>query len=491
MLSWIKNTSFRYAALIVFSFIANESTAKVVLPDMLSDNMVLQQNSYIKLWGIAKPNKCVKIRTSWSDKEYKYCTKKDGSFLISVKTPNASLTAHSIAFQEGKSITRISNILIGEVWFCSGQSNMEMTLKGFNNQPIENSEKVISDANPNNGVRMLKVKRIGQEAPSKTAEGKWLLSTPQNVTNFSAVAYFFALKMRKELNIPIGIINSSWGGSSVEGWMNKDLVDNYTDLDLKQEIPDNENWKKPCIMYNGMINPFTDYIVKGFIWYQGESNIDRYATYADKLKDMVTLWRYEWGLGNLPFYIVEIAPFIYDNPVNPAKLREAQYKASTMIENTGFISTNDLVGPDESKIVHPKLKQPIGERLANTTLKQTYFKDSICADFAALDFIEIKDEKALITFKKTAGGLDIENLHGIYTDSLNGFEIAGNDHIFYPGIASFQLSELNSPDRVEVSSALVPNPLAVRYSFKSYSVGNIRNGCELPLIPFRTDNWEE
>ena len=475
----------------LFLFTAQAAMGKVVLPDMLSDNMVLQQNSYIKLWGIAKPNKCVKIRTSWSDKEYKYCTKKDGSFLISVKTPNASFTSHSIAFQEGKSITRISNILIGEVWFCSGQSNMEMTFKGFNNQPIENAEKIISEADPNSGIRMLRVKRIGQEAPSKTAEGKWMLSTPQNVPNFSAVAYFFALKMRKELNIPIGLINSSWGGSSVEGWMNRDLVDNYTDLDLKQEIPDNENWKKPCIMYNGMLKPFTEYVVKGFLWYQGEANIDRYATYADKLKDMVTLWRYEWGLGNLPFYIVEIAPCIYDDPVNAAKLREAQYKASTMIENAGFVSTNDLVGPEEAKTVHPKLKLPIGERLANSALKQTYGKDTICTDFAAFDSLEVKDDKAIVTFKKNVGGLTVESQPELNADSLIGFEIAGEDHVFYPANAVFLPFGINGADKIEVNSSLVTNPQAVRYSFKTYAVGNVRNGCGLPLIPFRTDNWEE
>jgi sialate O-acetylesterase len=306
----------KYLLTIFYSFVFVFSNAKVVLPDLFSDYMVLQQNSYVKIWGIAKPNKCIKIKASWSEKELRYCTKKDGTWIISIKTPEAGFNEHTISFTESKTTTTINHVLIGEVWFCSGQSNMEMTFKGFNNQPIENAEKIISEADPNSGIRMLRVKRIGQEAPSKTAEGKWMNSTVQNVPGFSAVAYFFGLKLRQELNVPIGLINSSWGGSSVEGWMNRDLLNNYSDLDLKQEIPDNENWRKPCIMYNGMLKPFTDYIIRGFIWYQGESNIERYETYASKLKDMVTLWRYEWDLANLPFYLVEIAPCVYDHPLH-------------------------------------------------------------------------------------------------------------------------------------------------------------------------------
>ena len=465
--------------------------SKVVLPDMFSDYMVLQQNNYIKIWGIAKPNKCVRIKASWSDKEYKYCTKKDGSWIVSLKTPAGSFTEHTISFIESKTSTTINHVLIGEVWFCSGQSNMEMTFKGFTNQPIENAEKVIAEADPTSGVRMLRVKRIGQEAPSNTAEGKWMNSTPQNVPNFSAVAYFFGLKLRKELNVPIGLINSSWGGSSVEGWMNRDLVDNYTDLDLKQEIPDNESWRKPCIMYNGMLKPFTDYVIKGFIWYQGESNIDRYETYASKLKDMVTLWRYEWGLGDLPFYEVEIAPCVFDNPVHSAKLREAQFKATEIIANSGIVSTNDLVGQDEAKTVHPKRKQPIGERLANLALKRTYGRDTICADFASYQAMELQNEKIILTFNNTSGGLSFGEQRELTADSLIGFEIAGSDHVFYPANAQLLPYGIAGRDRIELSSTQVAKPEAVRYAFKTYAPGNIRNGCDLPLFPFRTDNWEE
>jgi sialate O-acetylesterase len=162
-----------------------------------------------------------------------------------------------------------------------------------------------------------------------------------------------------------------------------------------------------------------------------------------------------------------------------------------MIENAGFVSTNDLVGPEEAKTVHPKLKLPIGERLANSALKQSYGKDTICTDFAAFDFLEVKDDKAIVTFKKIEGGLTIESQPELNADSLIGFEIAGEDHVFYPADAVFLPYGMNGTDRIEVNSSLVTKPQAVRYSFKTYAVGNVRNGCGLPLIPFRTDNWEE
>jgi sialate O-acetylesterase len=466
--------------------LAQNALPKVVLPDVLSENMVLQQNSYIKLWGIAKPHKCIQIKVSWSDKVYKYCTKKDGAFLITVKTPEASFTPQKITFTEGKIVTVVNNVLIGEVWFCSGQSNMEMTFKGFNNQPIEGAEKAISEADPNNGVRMLVTKRYGAERPTRTAEGKWMLSTEQNVSKFSAVAYHFALKLRSELNVPVGIINSSWGGSSVEGWMNKDLVDNYTDLDLKAEIPENENWKKPNIMFNGMLKPYTDYVIKGFCWYQGESNIDRYATYASKLKEMVSLWRFEWGLGTLPFYIVEIAPCEFEHPTNAAKLREAQYNASTIIENCGFVSTSDLVRPEESKVVHPSQKAPIGERLANQALFNTYKKDSICAKSPNYFSHQLNTQSITVHFENCQDGLQPSGFTG-NTVGLIGFEIAGEDKVFYPANAVLGEDEKS----VILQSDQVPYPAAARYCFKTYAVGNTQNSCGLPLIPFRTDDWND
>jgi sialate O-acetylesterase len=260
--------------------------------------------------------------------------------------------------------------------------------------------------------------------------------------------------------------------------MNRELVDNYTDLDLKAEIPDNESWKRPNIMFNGMLKPYTDYVIKGFCWYQGESNIDRHETYASKLKDMVSLWRFEWGLGTLPFYIVEIAPCEFDDPINAAKLREAQFRASQLIENCGFVCTNDLVRPEESKVVHPSMKAPIGERLANQALNATYGKTEICAKSPNFFNAVTNAQSITVRFENCMDGLT-------YQDSIAGFEIAGKDKIFHP--ASVVIGE--DKCSVIVGSNVVQKPVAVRYCFKTFQLGNIKNSCGLPLVPFRTDNW--
>ena len=233
-------------------------------------------------------------------------------------------------------------------------------------------------------------------------------------------------------------------------------------------------------MFNGMLKPYTDYVIKGFCWYQGESNIDRYATYASKLKDMVSLWRYEWGLGTLPFYIVEIAPCEFEHPTNAAKLREAQYIASTIIENCGYVSTNDLVRPDESKVVHPSQKAPIGIRLAQQALNKTYGKTAICANSPNYFNSVVNAQSITVHFENSMDGLQ-------FNDSIVGFEIAGEDKIFHP--ASVVIGE--DKQSVIVGSNTVKIPVAVRYCFKTYQVGNIKNSCGLPLIPFRTDDWND
>lgn len=472
--------------------------AKIVLPEIFSDYMVLQQNSSIKIWGQAKAHKHVKVKMSWSSEEYKCHVKKDGSWTIALKTPSASFSEHTITLSESKSSITIKHVLIGEVWFCSGQSNMEMTFKGYKDQPIENADKMIAEADPNRGIRMLKVKRNGQAFPVKTVEGKWMNSTKDNLPNFSAVAYFFGLKLRQELNVPIGLINCSWGGTSVEGWMSRELVEKHTDFDLTQVLSESETWKKPCVMYNGMISPLTEFVIKGIIWYQGESNINRHATYASKLRDMVDLWRKDWNLGELPFYLVEIAPYQYSDQVSAAKLREAQFQASKNIPNSGFIGTSDLVEKEEENIIHPKRKKPIGERLANLALKQTYGYDTVCTESPIFKAFEISDNKIILKFNHQLGDLKNSPKSGLPKDSLIGFEIAGEDHIFHPGKATITPNKPllndnneNEPFVIVVATLKIKNPIAVRYLFKSFSNGNILNGCDLPLLPFRTDDWKE
>jgi sialate O-acetylesterase len=462
---------------ILFSYSSVFATVK--LPDVFSDNMVLQQNSQIKLWGTAKPRSWVKIKASWTKKGHKVHAGKDGKWKFSIKTDSASFEPQTITFNDGRKTT-ISNILIGEVWFCSGQSNMVMNFKGFKNQPIYGAEEIVNSANPENGIRMLKVKTNIPEQPLENGEGEWRLSTSRNVQYFSAAAYYFALSLREELNVPIGIINSSYGGSTVEGWMNRELVATYPDVDVNEVIADSVIWRKPYVMYNGMLKPYTKYVVKGFVWYQGEGSIDRYKTYAQKQEDLAKLWRSEWNLGEIPFLVVEIAPYLYDHPNHSAKLREAQFIGTSQIPNSGFVGTNDLVAESEAMYVHPSMKGPIGERLANLALMNTYGFDTIQALSPSMDSVVIIDSTIVVHFKDCYDGL-------LKQSEIIGFEIAGEDHVFYT--ATGILTE--DKTSIILNSVDVLSPIAVRYCFKNYLVGNVKNSSGLPLIGFRNDEWED
>lgn len=457
------------------------SWGKVVLPEILSDNMVLQQQTEVKLWGKAKANAQVSIRPSWDNRTYTATSDKDGKWIAKVQTPQASYNAYSITFSDGET-TQLNNILIGEVWFCSGQSNMEMPLAGFWNCPIAGANETIATSAQWKGIRVATIEKNGQVQPVDNCKGSWKVSCPENAPAFSATGFHFAMMMNQVLDIPIGIINSSWGGSTVEGWLPRDIVAQYPDINLERDIRKEEghdwwHYMSPTLMYNGMIKPLQNYTIKGFLWYQGESNVGKHKTYAERLKTMVELWRKEWGLGELPFYFVEIAPYGSSENYHSALLREAQFNAQKIIPNSGMISTNDLVENYEQYNIHPKDKSNVGKRLAYMALSKTYQIKGIEAVGPVYKSMEIKDGVALLSFDNAGGGFNR------MTD-IQGFEIAGEDKVFYPAKA-----ELNG-GQIKVSSDKVPTPAAVRYGFRDFKPGNVANIRELPLYPFRTDNWE-
>ena len=457
------------------------SWGKVVLPEILSDNMVLQQQTEVKLWGKAKANAQVSIRPSWDNRTYTATSDKDGKWIAKVQTPQASYNAYSITFSDGET-TQLNNILIGEVWFCSGQSNMEMPLAGFWNCPVAGANETIATSAQWKGIRVATIEKNGQVEPVDNCKGSWKVSCPENAPAFSATGFHFAMMMNQVLDIPIGIINSSWGGSTVEGWLPRNIVAQYPDINLERDIRKEEghdwwHYMSPTLMYNGMIKPLQNYTIKGFLWYQGESNVGKHKTYAERLKTMVELWRKEWGLGELPFYYVEITPYGSSEHYYSALLREAQFNAQKIIPNSGMISTNDLVENYEQYNIHPKDKSNVGKRLAYMALSNTYQIKGIEAVGPVYKSMEIKDGVALLSFDNAGGGFNR------MTD-IQGFEIAGEDKVFYPAKA-----ELNG-GQIKVSSDKVPTPAAVRYGFRDFKPGNVANIRELPLYPFRTDNWE-
>jgi len=468
----------KFFYLLLITLLSLGVNAKVKIPEILGDNMVLQQNTKVKLWGEASPNKTVSVSVSWSNENFRTSSDKNGKWLLWVTTPKASYQNQQIAISDGEKIT-LKNILIGEVWFCSGQSNMEMPLNGFWNCPILDANETIANAGQYKGIRFATIPKTPAYTPQSSCPGKWQICNSENAASFSATAFHFATALNKALDIPIGIINCSWGGSKVESWTNREILETYKDVDLSKEgIDQVRDYLRPLLMYNGMLKPLTNYTIKGFMWYQGESNVGKHDTYAQRLANMVELWRKDWGLGELPFYYVEIAPFQYGEGDWGAYLREAQYKAQSIIPNSGMISTNDLVEEYEANNIHPKNKTSVGKRLCYMALAKTYgFKNVECHG-PEYKSMEIKDGKAFLTFNYTQDGFSREK-------GIKGFEIAGSDKVFHPATA---ITDLNKKIIV-VSSDEVKEPVAVRYCFRNFQIGNIYNNRELPMVPFRTDNY--
>ena len=464
--------------ILIYLLFSTVGYAKPILPEIMSDNMVLQQKTNVNIWGIADAGKTVVVKPSWSSTSTKATVDKSGKWIVSVTTPEASFEPYSISISDGDEII-LNNVLIGEVWFASGQSNMEMPLKGFNNNPIMGANETIANSTKNKGIRFVTIPKTATMTPQETVKGMWKESNPENAAEFSATAYHFAQTLYQSLNVPIGIIVSSWGGTRVEGWMNREILETYPDVNLDEEVVNAMNSSsRPMVMYNGMINPLINYTIKGFIWYQGESNVGKHEVYAQRFAKMVELWRTDWDSKDLPFYYVEIAPFNYGER-QAQYLREAQYKAQALIPHSGMISINDLVEGYEITNIHPRNKTDVGKRLGYMALNDTYEYKNIIARGPEYKSMEVKDGKVILSFNNADNGF-------AGTDGLEGFEIAGTDEVFHPATAVIDYSNRT----VVVSGENISNPNAVRYCFKNFQVGNLYNTRELPAVPFRTDDFD-
>ncbi|KAA6320221.1 hypothetical protein EZS27_029980 [termite gut metagenome] len=471
--------TFLYHMVVIALLAISPVNAAIQLPDIIGDNMVLQQSANVKLWGTtSKANATITVKTSWDSQTYSAQSSSNGKWSVLVSTPKAGYEPQSITLSDGETI-KLDNILIGEVWFCSGQSNMEMPLNGFSNNPILGANDDIANASRHKGICFATIPKTSAVTPQETCEGKWQVCNPENAQWFSAVAFHFATSLSQILDVPVGIINCSWGGSRVEGWLPERILRNYPDIDLKEAGQKQPEYHQPMIMYNGMLKPLQNYTIKGFLWYQGESNVGKHNTYAGRLAEMVNLWRSEWGIGELPFYFVELAPYIYGKNDQGAYLREAQFKAQGLIPNSGLVSTNDLVEEYEAANVHPKSKTLIGKRLSYMALVNTYGVKGISDRGPAYKSMEIKENKAFLSFDNANNGFNRSN-------GIIGFEIAGADKVFYPAEATVDWRK----GQVIVSSDKVVEPVAVRYAFRDFLPGNLQNSREQPAYPFRTDDWE-
>lgn len=452
------------------------SFGKVRLPAFFSDNMVLQQQTECKIWGTTDQRKDIIIITSWDNEEYLAKTDQQGHFEIKVKTPIAG-GPYYIAFSDGEELLVLDHILIGEVWLCSGQSNMEMLMKGYKAQPVEGATEELLSCKDDE-LRLFYAKRLASLDPQQDLAGSWQAANTASVREFSATAYFFGKALRKALGVPIGLICTAFGGSACEAWMNADWLKAFPKV--KQTITE-EDVKKlqqrcPTALYNGQLKPLIGYGIRGAIWYQGEDNIPRYDYYAELLKTMVEGWRAEWKQGDFPFYYCQIAPYDYSliGWEGSQYLREQQLKAESMIPNARMAVLMDA-GLEYG--IHPRKKRQAGERLALLALANTYEVKGL-PDFAVYKEVTFQNDTAIIAFDRSKEWVYFE--HG---PSSNNFEIAGDDRVFHPAEAWV------SRNRVYVKSNKVKKPVAVRYAWRDWVEGDLMHDG-LPVSSFRTDNWD-
>ena len=458
--------------------------AQLKLASLVGDNMVLQQQADARLWGWAKAGDKITATASWDGQTVQTTANKEGLWMLSVKTPQACFTPYEITITDGKNPVTLKNILIGEVWLAGGQSNMEMPLKGFSGCCIKDGMQEAIEASNYPYVRMHTVPKAKSMEVVTDAGSQWQLPTLAAAMEMSATAWFFAKNLSQALNVPVGIVNCSYGGTRVESWLPRNILETYSDIDLSPEgLAKYPDWETPLMMYNAMFPTVTRYTYKGIIWYQGCSNVGSHTTYAQRLATMVAHWREQLALGEIPFYYVEIAPYDYDSEAQnemSAYLREAQYKAQSLIPNSKMISTNDLAEPYERFNIHPRRKAEVGQRLSYVALNKTYGMKQICCEGPTYngDFT-VEGNEVFLGFNNLDMGI-------CRNYQLEGFEVAGEDRIFHPADSVWIRWQTN---HAVVSSKKVPKPVAVRYCFRDFQIGNFIGGNELPLVPFRTDNW--
>lgn len=456
--------------------------AEIKLPAVVASNMVLQRNTTVVLWGWAEPKEKISIQTSWLGEAIQVQADNEGNWRTEVKTTNSKET-QGIKLTSTSSVVTLDNILFGEVWLCSGQSNMQQPMEGYRGQPTFGSLMAsATSSNPN--LRLFSVERIGAETPLKEINrfSGWEEASPANVPKFSAVAYFYGQQLQKILDCSVGLIHTSYGGSRVEAWMSKEVLRSYQTITITEEGVQKRPQGTQTALFNAMINPLIPYTIKGALWYQGESNRLAPETYKTLFTAMVKDWRSRWQIGDFPFYFVQIAPYIYggnegfQKAENSAFIREAQLACVDLIPNSGIAITMDL---GEENYIHPPKKKEVADRLLLNALHQTYGYTTMDYGSPVYDASEVKEDGLLLSFTNAENGL-------YAFKGLEGFEIAGADKVFYPANA-----KIVSGKNVLVQSDKVPEPVAVRYAWRNWVKGTLYDTNLLPASSFRTDDWTD
>lgn len=468
------------AALLLITF---DASAKLTLHSTVSDGMVLQQKTDAKIWGKADAGKTVTVTTSWNGKSYSAKAKSGGKWEVFVSTPEASYTNYTITVTSGDETKVVNDVLIGEVWLASGQSNMEMPIRGFFNCPVEGSTEVIATKAMPDRIRMLTVNVHPSFEPLDDIHETrgWEKAGPETVSEMSATAYFFALQLNKSLDVPVGIISFARGGARVEGWLPKTTLQKMGDDVSDEGMKNWSDYHKPYVFYNGMEQPVKGYTAKGFIWYQGCSNVGADKVFVGRMTELVRQWREDWGDKDnaMPFYMVEIAPYKYkpsEYDTAPA-LRQAQHDAAKAIPNAGIVVTNDLVYSYEIDNIHPSQKQPVGNRLAYMALHRNYgFTKLPCDSPEAVEAYipEGKQSEIRVKLSNCPNGMN-------RWQEIKGLEVCGSEKVWKPvTYAYFEWGE----NALSIRCEGVFDPQEVRYGWGDFKPGNLSNAEGLGVVPF-------
>ena len=497
-------------AAICILLITSVARADVTLPQLLSDGMVLQQGRPINIWGKADPGE--KITATFRGEAATAIASTEGSWKLRLG-PLSAGGPYSLTIS-GKNTITIRDVLVGEVWVCSGQSNMGFTVKGS----LDAAQAIASGDDPY--IRLFTVARTVASKPQDDVQGQWMTARPETVADFSAVCYFFGRSLHKALNEPVGLIHSSWGGTTAQTWMSRRALESDPELAPIAEsskniwkVVDNyqqqlDQWSReakqadaegrpivsppaspfetgslwairPSSLWNGMVAPLTNETIAGVVWYQGEANAGRPVQYRKLFPALIRGWRDAWGQGDFPFLFVQLPNLANLDPQNNWNwplLQEAQLKTLS-VPKTGMAVTIDL---GDVGSLHPRNKEPVGYRLALAAQAIAYGRD-ISYSGPLYDHMEIEADTARLRFRYSNGGLEAKSSSP--RNLLMGFEIAGDDRKF-----AFADAEIQG-ETVVLKSSAVARPVAVRYCFHWAQECNLYNRAGLPASPFRTDNW--
>ena len=458
--------------------------AKVHLPAIFGDHMVLQRNATVTIWGKADPTETVTVRATFSKESAVSTTDSNGNWQVKLDTKDAG-GPYQISVK-GKNEVKLKDVYLGEVWLSCGQSNMEFPVDstGAAYSGVVNFRHELAAADfPH--IRIFKVQRTVARIAKDDCTGKWEICSSASIKKFSAVSYFFIKNLYEKLHIPVAIVNASWGGTNIDSWMRPIDLDGFATRTsrLKRMLNDTVRIDQtyPSSLYNGMIAPLVKFNFKGIIWYQGENNVHTSFEYDKLFKNQINGWREVWQNADMPFLFVQIAPYNYlsrpwfkGNAKSLGLMVEKQTSVLTL-KNTGMARTGDL---GDTINIHPRKKQEVGKRLSMLALANVYEKPDKSYIYPDFSGISIEEKKVKVKFENATDGLIIKG------NTLTGFELAGADKVFYPAKATID------HQTVIVSSPSVDAPVALRYCFKNTGVVNLFNRNNLPALPFRTDNWD-